>query len=87
MATQYVAETVSNLRAQWDGTPPCADRATLVEAIRLATESDRDQPSSQDVEAIANALEAEFVGIDPDAQCHEHGCARHRCDADHEVSS
>lgn len=21
--------------------------------------------------------------IDPDAQCREHGCARHRCDADH----
>lgn len=31
-----------------------------------------------------HAAEVAHDAIDPDAQCPEHGCARHRCDAEHE---
>lgn len=36
--------------------------------------------------SYAPRIVEELASIDPDAECKEHGCARWRCDADHEVS-
>lgn len=73
-----------------DGTnAPDKRRVLAAEANTLRSALNRKAPAAHigavkaEAERVLEMWVSRAPGIDADAQCPEHGCARHRCDADH----